>query len=226
MSASYYQYQDTLANTSSDFVARLNAAFTAAGIPLEVEYGDSAPFLKFYNTQGTRTLVMQGCGSGENDTTKPFAAVVNDAEVEFLKGSTYCANGRYFGIGATNRHVALCWGANAATNIQNFIIFGKNRDGAPVALANTDVTTGGTYIQDKDPKTVVLDGTQSPYGLTFTASPLVSVIAGMEMPLTVGETVEGAYWLAFPGNYPQGCTVGYVNNNKCITVCGYWLLFD
>lgn len=224
--ASYHIYTSTLDTVHEAFITELNAAFTASGIKLRAEYGESAPFLKFYNTKGTEELlVMTGVGSGVN-TQAGFDAKIGASDVSFVPSSSYACNGRYFGIAKTASHVAILWGDDAATGVQMFIIFGSNQNGVPVALANTDITANVRFLQDKNPKSVVLDGAQNPYGLTTNSAPLSTIVAGMEFPCTSGISVQKAYWLPFAGNYPIGATTGTINGKTGVLICGYWLLLD
>ena len=224
--ASYHIYTSTLDTVHEAFITELNAAFTAAGIKLRAEYSSSAPCLKFYNTKGAEeVLAMTGVGVGAN-TQAGFDAKIGASDVGFVPSSSYACNGRYFGIAKTASHVAILWGDDPATGIQMFIIFGSNQDGVPVALANTEITAGTRFLQDKNPKSVVLDGAQNPYGLTTNAAPLSTVIAGMEFPTTSGVSVPKAYWLAFAGNFPIGATTGTLNGGAGVLICGYWLLLD
>lgn len=221
--AGYHIYTGTLDTVHEAFIAELNAAFTAANIKLRAEYSSSAPCLHFYSEEDT--LVMTGVGVGVN-TQYGFDAKVGGTDVSFVSPAAYACNGRYFGIAKTTSHVAILWGDDPATGIQMFVIFGSNQDGTPCALANTEVTTGARYIQDKSPKSVVLDGAQSPYGLTTNSAPLSTTVAGMEFPCTSGVSVPKAYWLAFAGNFPIGATTGTLNGNAGVLICGYWLLLD
>ncbi len=217
----YYQYNDTFANTYADFITRLNAAFSAANIPLRAEYSAIAPNLMIYNVQDSETPVL--VFSGVNDSPSYY---VGGTKTEIISNSlSFMNDGRTFGIGSTSAHVALLWGGpTLSTMMTSFMIFGVNHDGAPTLLTSAGVTTGDIYYQDTIPTTVILDNKSGT--LTYTGIPATpsTIIAGMEFPCTEGVTVDGAYWLVFPSPLKSGCTPGFVGGAPALLVCGNWLL--
>lgn len=217
----YYQYNDTFANTYTDFIQRLNAAFTAASIPLRAEYSAVAPNLLIYNVQDTENPVLVFSGVGDSPSY-----YVGGVKTELISNQlAYMNDSRTFGIGSTSSHVAFLWGGpTLSTMMTSFIIFGVNHDGAPTLLTSTGVTTGAIYYQDTSPATVVLNNQSAKLSYAGVPAAASSMIAGMEFPCTDGVTVDGAYWLVFPSMMKSGCTPGYVGGAPALLVCGNWLL--